>query len=94
MFVVHGGAGGVSVLDAASGALQRDIDLGRIPRAVVVDAQARRAVVISGRAAISAPYAWSWVPPLLRRVIPFLSQPGPHTHIVPSSVTILDTSHL
>jgi hypothetical protein len=94
VFVFHGGAGGVSVLDAASGALQRNIDLGRIPRAVVVDAQARRAVVISGRGAASAPDAWDWVPPLLRRSLPFLSPPGAHTHIVPSSVTILDTSHL
>lgn len=94
MFVFHGGAGGVSVLDAASGALQRNIGLGRIPRAVVADAQAHRAIVISGRGAVSAPDAWAWVPSLLRRSLPFVSPSGSHTHIVPSSVTILNTSHL
>ena len=31
---------------------------------------------------------------LLRRLIPFLPQPRPHSRIVPGSVTVIDTSHL
>jgi len=78
------GPGGVRLLDTRTGAVERTIDAGVSPVAVAVDAGRGRAVVIDAGGDPAAPTGpasdpWRWVPPALRRQLPFLAVPQPPT---------------
>jgi hypothetical protein len=62
---------------------------------VALDGPARRALVFNvGGGTVRVPDLWGWVPPWLRRVLPFLPRAPSRTRTVPASVTIIDISHL
>ena len=89
------GAGSLQVVDERTGALVRTVGVGRAPYAVALDGPARRALVFNmGGSTVQASAPWGWVPPWLRRVLPFLPRRTPQTHTMPASVTIIDTSRL
>ena len=87
--------GSLQVVDERTDAVVRTIAVGMAPYAVALDGPARRALVFNaGGGTVRVPDPWGWVPPWLRRVLPFLPRGTPQTHTMPASVTIIDTSHL
>jgi YVTN family beta-propeller protein len=85
-------AGSVRVLDARSGSILHTVALGPDPTAIAVDETTGRVFVASAGGLVRVPDAWGWVPLWLRRRLPFLPPPGPRTHWVPGSVTVLDAT--
>jgi len=85
--------GTVSVLDARNGTVLRAILVGVDPVAVAVDSQTRRVFVVNAAGAASAPDAWAWVPPWLRRWAPFIPAHSARTTSAPGSVSIVDAAH-
>jgi DNA-binding beta-propeller fold protein YncE len=89
------GTGSLEVVDERTGTLVRTVPVGMAPYFVALDGPARRALVFNaGGGTVRVPNPWSWVPPWLRRVLPFLPAGVPRTRPVPASVTIVDMSHL
>jgi YVTN family beta-propeller protein len=86
------GSGSVSVLDARSGSVLRTIVVGIDPIAVSVDARSGRAFIINAGGAVRVRDPWDWLPPSLRRRLPFIPAPAVHTRTVRASMTIIDTS--
>jgi len=73
------GPGGIRLLDTRTGAVERTIDAGVSPASVAVDAGRGRAIVIDVGSFLPVPPSdpWRWVPPPLRRRLPFLVAPRP-----------------
>jgi DNA-binding beta-propeller fold protein YncE len=89
------GTGSLEVVDERTGTLVRTVPVGMAPYFVALDGPAGRALVFNaGGGTVRVPNPWSWVPPWLRRVLPFLPPGVPRTRTVPASVTIIDISHL
>ncbi len=89
------GEGRLWVVDARTGAVLRTLPVGVAPFVVALDAHARRALVLSsGGAPVAAPDPWGWLPPWLRRALPFLPQHAPAARVAPPSMTVIDTSRL
>lgn len=86
--------GAVSVLDARNGTVLRTILVGVDPVAVAVDSQTRRVFVVNAAGAVSAPDAWGWVPPWLRRWVPFIPAYSSRTTSAPGSVSVFDAAHM
>jgi DNA-binding beta-propeller fold protein YncE len=85
----------LEVVDERTGALVRTVPVGLAPYDVALDGPAGRALVFNaGGGTMRVPDPWGWVPPWLRRVLPFLPSGVPRTRTVPASVTIVDISHL
>jgi DNA-binding beta-propeller fold protein YncE len=84
-------AGSVSLLDARTGDVVRQVATGSIPVAVAVDERRGRAVVINAGGTAVAPDPWAWMPSWLRDrthgLIP--ARPGPRA--LPGSVSVVDT---
>ena len=94
---MHGptGTGSLQVVDEHTGAVVRTVPVGMAPFIVALDGPARRVLVFNmGGGTVRVPDPWSWVPPWLRRVLPFLPPGVSRTRSVPASVTIIDTSRL
>jgi len=94
---MHGptGAGSLQVVDERTGALVRTVPVGMAPYVVALDGPARRALVFNmGGGTVRVPDPWGWMPPWLRRALPFLPRATSRTRTVPASVTIIDTSRL
>jgi DNA-binding beta-propeller fold protein YncE len=99
VFVAHTGAvdmdgtpagtGSVSILDARSGSVLRDIPVGVAPVAVAVDDRTGQAVVVNAGGPVQVHTAWTWVPPSLQHLVPFGRQPA-GTRNVAGSVSVLD----
>lgn len=85
--------GSVSLLDATTGTVSRTITLDTSPHAIAVDDAAGRAFVINYGSGVPLPIPdpWAWAPSWLRQRIPF-APPSSRTRIIPSSVSILDTT--
>jgi len=83
------GPGVVDVLDAGSSAVVRTVAVGVAPRAIAVDGQGGRVIVINSGGVVGAPFGWAsrlwrwppWTP---------VSPPDPSAGRAPASVTILD----
>ncbi|SRR5579883_307645 len=84
--------GRVIVLDERSGDVLHTFAVGGAVVALSVDQRSGRAYVLSENTNVPMPDAWGWLPPWLRRRLPFLPQPGPRTRTLPGSVTVLDAS--
>ena len=84
--------GRVMVLDGRTGALLRSIGLGAAPVSVAVDEATGHVVVLTSGGRAPVPDPWSWLPPWLRRRLPFLP-PRPSTwRTVPPGVSVLDVT--
>jgi len=85
--------GSVSLLDATTGTVSRTITLDTSPHAIAVDDAAGHAFVINYGSGVPLPIPdpWAWAPSWLRQRIPF-APPSSRTRIIPSSVSILDTT--
>jgi len=84
-------AGSVSLLDARTGDVVRQIATGPIPLAVAVDERRGRAVVTNAVGTAAAPDPWACVPSWLRdRTLGLIPAPsGPRAF--PGSVSVVDT---
>jgi DNA-binding beta-propeller fold protein YncE len=91
-----GSTGSISVLDATSGRLVRTVRLGMSPHAAAVDERAGRLVVVGDPVVGAAPVTdvWGWMPPWLRRWLPFVSQQRRHIPSVSGRASVLDLSRL
>lgn len=85
------GYGRVSVVDGRSGAVLYTVTVGPGPQAAAIDPATGHAFIVTsgGTAPIAA--RWAWLPPWLRRWLPFLPAPGPSTRVVPAGVSVIDT---
>jgi DNA-binding beta-propeller fold protein YncE len=83
------GTGSVSILDAHSGSVLREIAVGVAPVAVAVDDETGQAVVVNAGGPVQVHTAWTWVPPSLQHLVPFGRQPS-GTKNVAGSVSVLD----
>lgn len=86
------GAGSVTILDGRTGTVLHTVSSGVFPAQIVVDARRGRAFVVNNGGPVRAHDAWAWVPPWLRRALPFLPRASSATRTVPSSITVLDTT--
>jgi DNA-binding beta-propeller fold protein YncE len=91
-----GSTGSISVLDATSGRLVRTVRLGMLPHAAAVDERAGRLVVVGDPVVGAAPVTdvWGWMPPWLRRWLPFVSQQRRRIPLVSGRASVLDLSRL
>jgi YVTN family beta-propeller protein len=84
-------AGSVSLLDARTGDMVRQVATGPIPLAVAVDERRGHAEVTNAGGTAAAPDPWAWVPSWLRQrtqgLIPAPSGP----RVLPGSVSVVDT---
>lgn len=80
------GPGSLAVLDARSGRLLRTITLTPRPTALLNDEATGHVFVILGGGVTPPSDTWGWVPPILRRWVPFLPTPPSSPRINPSSV--------
>lgn len=83
------GTGTLSVVDARSGLVERTIAVGVAPSAVSVDERTGHVFILNAGGTVDVRDAWAWVPPWLRRLLPFLP-PAAGTRTMPGSVTMLD----
>jgi len=86
------GAGSVTILDGRTGRVLHTVSSGVFPAQIVVDARRGRAFVVNNGGPVRAHDAWAWVPPWLRRALPFLPRASGATRQAPSSITVLDTT--
>lgn len=84
------GAGTVSILDAQNEQIVRTAPTGVFPVSIAVDERRSRAIVVNAGGTVGVSGPWGWVPPWLRRALPFLPRPSGRTRAVPASVTVLD----
>jgi YVTN family beta-propeller protein len=91
-----GSTGSISVLDATSGRLMRTVRLGVSPHTAAVDERAGRLVVVGDPVVGAAPVTdvWGWLPPWLRRWLPFVSQQRRRIPSVSGRASVLDLSRL
>jgi DNA-binding beta-propeller fold protein YncE len=82
----------VTVLDERSGTVLRTVPVGGVAVAIAMDQRSGHAFVIGEDTIVRVSDAWSWTPPWLRRWLPFVTPPGPHTRMLPGSVTVLDAT--
>jgi hypothetical protein len=102
VFAVNVGAtagrstGSISVLDATSGRLVRTVRLGLSPHAAAVDERAGRLAVVGDAVGGAAPVTdvWGWLPPWLRRWLPFVSPQRRRIPRVSGRASVLDLSRL
>jgi len=88
------GAGHVEVLDERTGMHIGPITtVGVAPYAVSIIPDAKRALVYNAGGTLRTADPWDRIPDWLRRALPFLPRPTANLRIVPSSVSVLDTSH-
>ena len=88
------GPGTLNVLDAQTGAVIGTIPVGMAPGDIALDERAQRALVLNFGGTVPLPDAWGWLPPQLRRRLPFVAQHAQGTRMVPGSVTVLDMARL
>jgi len=86
------GAGSVTILDGRTGRVLHTVSSGVFPAQIVVDARRGRAFVVNNGGPVRAHDAWAWIPPWLRRALPFLPRASSATRQVLSSITVLDTT--
>jgi YVTN family beta-propeller protein len=84
-------AGSVSLLDARTGEVVRQVATGPIPLAVAVDERRGRAVVTNAGGTTAAPDPWAWVPSWLRERMHELIPAPPGLRALPGSVSVVDT---
>jgi DNA-binding beta-propeller fold protein YncE len=84
-------AGSVSLLDARTGEVVRQVATGPIPLAVAVDERRGRAVVTNAGGTAAAPDPWAWVPSWLRERMHGLIPAPSGLRALPGSVSVVDT---
>ncbi len=85
--------GMVSILDEQTYAPLATATVGVNPIAIRVDERTGRVFVLNAGSlgvSITPPDPWAWLPSGIRRLLPFLASPRPHT--VPASISVLDAS--
>ena len=83
------GPGSVEVLDARSGQIVRTMAVGVAPSAIAVDERTGDAFVVNAGGPLFRPGAWAWVPPWVRRWLPFLPSRDAQTRTVPGSLSVV-----
>jgi len=86
------GTGSVTVLDEHGARVVRTLPTGVFPIGVLADGRRGRALVVNYGGTVRVRDAWGWLPPWLRRALPFLPRAPKPTRGVASSITVLDTS--
>jgi DNA-binding beta-propeller fold protein YncE len=84
--------GRVMVLDGRTGALLRSIVVGSAPVSVAVDQATDHVVVLTSGGRVPVPDPWNWLPPWLRRRLPFLPPHPTALRTLPPSVSVLDVT--
>jgi len=85
--------GTVSILDEHTYAPLTTATVGVNPVAIRVDERTGRVFVLNAGSlgvSITSPDPWAWVPGGVRRLLPLLAPPRPHT--VPASISVLDAT--
>jgi hypothetical protein len=81
----------VSLLDARTGEVVRQVATGPIPLAVAVDERRGRAVVTNAGGTTAAPDPWAWLPSWLRKRMHGLIPAPSRLRALPGSVSVVDT---
>lgn len=90
------GPGTVSVVDAASGRVVRTLAVGLDAASLTLDAPMGRLLILYDPSSLplAVPDPWNWIPPQLRRRLPFITQAAPRPRRTPARLTIVDTGRL
>lgn len=86
------GAGSVTILDERTGEVLRTAPAGVFPAQVAIDARRGRAFVVNVGGTVRVRDPWAWLPPWLRRALPFIPRVPRPTRDASASVTVLDTT--